>query len=134
VRRPTQRPFSAGDTGIDCGALEEHLQGQNPERSIQTLLKEALCGCPALIDEALKGLRRQSGPEVSAHRPLLLKIRAKGGLVKPEKAHICRIVPGMLGTSNALQVLIVQPVHIRMRIARVTGSAIDLTTVHGPEV
>jgi hypothetical protein len=40
----------------------------------------------------------------------------------------------MLGASHALEVLVVEPIDVRMRIPRVTRSAIDLPTVHDPEV
>jgi hypothetical protein len=40
----------------------------------------------------------------------------------------------MLRAPDTLQVLIVEPVDIRMRIPRVPRSAIDLAPVHGPEV
>jgi hypothetical protein len=37
-------------------------------------------------------------------------------------------------TSDALEVLVIEPVDVRMRVPWVTGSAIDISTVHRPEV
>jgi hypothetical protein len=102
---------------------------------METLLQEALRGCPALIDEPLKGLARQTAPEFTTECPsLFLKERAKRGLLKPEQTDIAVVREVVLGASDPLKVLVVEPVHIRMGIAWIPGAAIDIPTVHGPEV
>jgi hypothetical protein len=54
--------------------------------------------------------------------------------VKPEESHIGWVVQGMLRAANALKVFVIEPVDVRMGIAWVTGSAIDIPSVHRPEV
>ena len=53
-RGPKRAP-PTGRAGIHSRALENHLGSQNPKRSMETLLEEALDGCPPLIQEPLKG-------------------------------------------------------------------------------
>ena len=73
-------------------------------------------------------------PELSADRPVLLKERGEGRLVEPQKAHVAWVGQRVLGASDALQILVIEPIDIRMRIPRIPRSTIDLATIHGPEV
>jgi hypothetical protein len=102
---------------------------------VEALLQEAL-GCrPALIDEPLKGLARQTAPELTAQRPsLFLKERAKRGLLKPEQTDIAMVGEVVLGASDPLKVLVIEPVHVGMGIARIPRPAIDIPSVHRPEI
>jgi hypothetical protein len=131
----TKRAPSTGRAGIDSRALENHLGSQNPKWPVETLLEEALDGCPPLIQEPLKGGLGQATPEITARRPaVFLKQSPKLVLPKPQEPNISWVVEGMLRASDALEILIVEPIHIRMGIPRVPSSAIDLPTVHDPEV
>ena len=102
---------------------------------METLLQEALCGCPALIDEPLKGLARQTAPELTAECPsLFLKERAKRGLLKPKQADIAVVGEAVFRAPDSLEILVVEPIDIGMGIAWIPRAAIDIPTVHGPEV
>jgi hypothetical protein len=59
---------------------------------MKTLLQEALRQCPALIDEALKGTRRQPRPNLTVNFPVFLKERPKGRLMKPEETNLRGVV------------------------------------------
>jgi hypothetical protein len=130
VRRLTQRPFSTCGTRIDLGTLDEHLYREKSGWAVQTLLQEAL-GCrPAFIDEPLKRPRWQPRPELSTYRPVLLKERAEGRLVKPEQPDVCRVVKGVLRATDPLKILVVEPIHICVGIPRVARPTIDIAPVH----
>jgi hypothetical protein len=98
------------------------------------VLEEALGRCPSLIDEPLKGLRRQMGPELSTDRPLLLEERSERRLVKPEEPHVSRVGQRMLGAPNPLEVFVIEPIDIRMRVPRIATASIDLAPIHRPKV
>jgi hypothetical protein len=102
---------------------------------VETLLQEALGGCPALVDEPLKGLARQTAPELAAQRPsLFLKQGSERGLLKPKQANIAMVGEAVFRAPDPLEILVVEPVDIGMGIAWIPGAAIDIPTVHGPEV
>ena len=102
---------------------------------METLLQEALGGRPAFIDEPLKGLARETVPELAAQRPsLFLKQGSERGLVKPQQTDIAVVREVVLGASDPLEILVIEPVDIGMGIAWIPGAAIDIPTVHGPEV
>jgi hypothetical protein len=102
---------------------------------MQALLKEALDGRPSLVQESLKGSLGQAAPEISTRRPaVFLQQSSELILLKPEEPNVSRIVARMLRASNALEILIIEPIHIRMGIPRVASSAIDLPTIHDPEI
>jgi hypothetical protein len=102
---------------------------------VEALLQEAVHGCPALIDEPFKGLARQTAPELTAQRPsLFLKQGSERGLVKPEQTDIAVVREVVLGASDPLKVFVIEPVHVRMGIAGIPRPAIDIPSVHGPEV
>jgi len=133
--RLPERTFSTGRTRVDGRALDDHLRSQNPKRAIEALLEEAVDRRPSLIQESLKGSLRKPAPEITARRPaVFLEERPKLRLPKPKEPNVSCIVEGMLGASHALEVLVVEPIDVCMRIPRVTRSAIDLPTIHDPEV
>ena len=134
VRRPAQGLFPTVRANIHLRTSEDHIQRQQTRRSVEALLEEALGRCPSLVDEPLKGLGGDPRPEVSSDRPLLLKERAKRRLLNPEKSHVPWIVQRMLGASNPLKVLVIEPVHIRMGIPRIARSPIHVTPVHRPDI
>jgi hypothetical protein len=134
ARRP-ERPFSTGDAGVDRRALDDHLRGENAKRSVEALLEEALDSRPSFIQEPLKGSLGQAAPEVPVRCPaVFLEQSSKLVFLKPQKPNVSRIVAGMLGASHTLEVLVVEPIDVRMRIPRVPSTAIHLPTVHDPEV
>lgn len=98
------------------------------------MLQDTLRARPAFIDTPLKGCRWHVGPEFAPDRPVLLEERTKWRLVEPEEAHLCGIVKRMLRAAHTLKIFVVEPIHIRMGVAWVSGSAIDVTTIHRPEV
>jgi hypothetical protein len=130
VRRPTQRPFSTCGARIDLGTLEEHLYREKSSWAVETLLQEALGRRPAFVDEPLKRPCRQPSPELSAYCPVLLKERAEGRLVKPEQPDVCRVVKGVLRAPDTLKILIVEPIHICVRIPRVARPTIHIASIH----
>ena len=133
-RRP-KGPFSAFDTGVHRRALNDHLGGQNSKGAVEALLEEALDRRPPLIQEPLKGSLGQSAPEISICCPaVFLQKSSELVFLKPQEPNVSRIVAGMFGASHALKILIVEPIHIRVGIPRVPSSAIDLPTVHDPEI
>ncbi len=102
---------------------------------MEALLQEALRGCPALVDEPFKGLARQTAPELTAQRPsLFLKQCPKRGLLKPEQADIAMVREAVFRAPDPLEILVIEPVDIGMGIAWIPGTAIDIPTVHGPEI
>jgi hypothetical protein len=102
---------------------------------METLLQEGLGGRPAFIDEPLKGLARETVPQLTSHRPsLFLKQCPEGGLLKPKQSDIAMVRKTVLGAPDPLEVLVVEPVDVRMGIARIPGAAIDIPTVHRPEI
>jgi hypothetical protein len=102
---------------------------------MEALLQEALGRRPALIDEPLKRLARQTTPELAAQPPsLFLKQGSERGLVKPEQTDIAVVREVVLGASDPLKVLVIEPVHMRMGIARIPRPAIDVPAVHRPEI
>lgn len=134
-RRRSQGAFSTGGAGIDRRQSLKHLRRHNPKGAVETLLQEALRGCPAFIDEALKRLARQTAPELAAQRPsLFLKQRPERGLLKPEQSNIAVVREVVLRAPDPLEVLVVKPIHVRMGIPRIPRPAIDIPSIHGPEV
>jgi hypothetical protein len=102
---------------------------------METLLEEALDGCPSLIQEPLKRSLGQAAPEITARRPaVFLKQSPKLVVPKPQEPNISWVVEGMLRASDALEILIVEPIDVCMRIPRVPSSAIDFPSVHDPKV
>jgi hypothetical protein len=67
--RLLERTFSAGRARVDGRTLDDHLGSQNPERSIEALLEEAVDRRPSLIQESLKGSLGKPAPEITACRP-----------------------------------------------------------------
>jgi hypothetical protein len=129
-----KRLFPTVGAEIHLGPALEHLHRDNSGWAVEAVLEEAL-GCrPPLIDEPLKGLRRQLGPKLSANCPLLLEERAKGRLMEPEQSHISGVGQRMLRAPDTLEVLIVEPIDIRMGVPRIAAPSVDLTPVHRPEV
>jgi hypothetical protein len=134
ARRP-QRPFSAGETGIDRRQTLKHLGRHDPKGAMETLLQEGLGGRPAFVDEPLKGLARKTVPQFATDRPaLLLEQCPKRGLLKPEQPDIAMIRETVFGAPHSLKVLVIEPVHVRMGIARIPRATIDIPTVHRPEI
>ncbi len=133
--RLPERTFSTGRTRVDGRALDDHLGSENSERAIEALLEEAVDRRPPLIQEPLKGSLGKPAPEITARRPaVFLEERPKLRLPKPKEANVSCIVEGVLGASHALEILIIQPIDIRMGIPRVPSSAIDLPAIHDPEI
>jgi hypothetical protein len=132
--RPTQGSFSTLGADIHLGPGLEHGHRDDSGRSIEAVLEETLCRGPSFIDKPLKRGCRQARPEFSADRPLLLEECPKGRVVKPEEAHVPRIGQRMLRAPDSLKVFVVEPIDIRMRIPRVPRSAINIPSVHRPEV
>ena len=133
--RLPERTFSTGRARVDGRALDDHLGSENSERSIEALLEEAVDRRPPLIQEPLKGSLGKPAPEITTRRPpVFLEERPELRLPKPKEANISRIVEGVLGASDALEILIIQPIHVRMRIPRITRPTIDLPAIHDPEI
>ena len=133
--RLPERPFSAGRACVDGRALENHLGSENPEWSIQALLEEAVNRRPSLIQESLKGGLGKPAPEITARRPaVFLEERPELRLPKPKEPNVSRIAEGMLRASHALEILIIEPIDVRMRIPRIPRSTIDLSAIHDPEI
>jgi hypothetical protein len=95
--RRTQGPFSAGGTRIDRRTLDDHLGGENPKRTVEALLEEALDRRPSLIQEPLKGSLGQPAPEIATRRPaVFLQQRSELVLLKPQESNVSRIVASVL--------------------------------------
>jgi hypothetical protein len=134
ARRP-KRPFSAGGAGIHRRQTVKHRRRHDPKRTMEALLQEGLRCCPAFVDEPLKGLARKTAPQLAPERPsLLLKERPKRGLLKPEQPDIGMIREAVLRAAHSLKVFVIEPVDMGMGIARIPGAAIDVPSVHRPEV
>jgi hypothetical protein len=56
------------------------------------------------------------------------------GLVKPENTEVSMIRKIVFRTSHSLQILIIEPIHICVRIPRITRSPIHVSPVHLPEI
>ena len=54
--------------------------------------------------------------------------------MKPEEPHVRRVVQGVLRTAHALEVFVIEPIHIRMRVPRIASSSVDVPSVHRPKV
>jgi hypothetical protein len=102
---------------------------------VETLFQEGLGRRPAFVDEPLKGLTRKPAPQLAAGRPaLLLKQGPKCGLLKPEQPNIAMICEAVLRAADPLEIFVVEPIDVRMGIARIPGPTIDIPSVHRPEI
>jgi hypothetical protein len=81
-------------------------------------------------------MTRNLTPKALAFDPtIFLKKGAERVLLVPQKGDITRVIELMFGQSNSIKTIgIVEPVDIRMRIVRITGTAIDLSILHRPQV
>jgi hypothetical protein len=102
---------------------------------VEALFEEALDRRPSLIQESLKRSLGQPTPEIAARGPaIFLQQSSELILLKPQESNVSRIVEGMLGAPDALEILIIEPIDIRVSIPRIATSAIDLPTIHDPEI
>ena len=133
--RLPERTFSTGRARVDGRALDDHLGSENSERSIEALLEEAVDRRPPLIQEPLKGSLGKPAPEITTRRPpVFLEERPELRLPKPKKPNVSRVVEGVLGASHTLEILIIEPIDVCMRIPRITRPTIDLPAIHDPEI
>jgi hypothetical protein len=133
--RLLERSFSAGCACVDRRALDDHLGGQNAKGAVETLLEEAVDRRPSLIEESLKGSLGKPAPEITARRPpVFLEECPELRVPKPKEANVSRIVEGVLGASHALEILIIEPIHVCMRIPRIPRPTIYLSAIHDPEI
>ena len=102
------------------GTLDQHLWSHDTKRSIQTLLQELLGRNPFLVDEAIEHLFRETAPNIIFYFPsILLEKRGKLRVVKPEKFKDSVVAGAVLRATYALEVLVIQPIHICVSIPRV---------------
>ena len=114
---------------------DDHIGCHDARRTVQTLGEEGHGSCPSLVDSTLKGLARSLRPEIAIGCPsILLEESAELIVAKPEQAEVCVIPKGVLGASHALHALIVEPVDIGMGVPGIPNTAVDVPTVHRPEV
>jgi hypothetical protein len=133
--RRRQRLASTRLAGIDIGELPEHLRGHNPHGSIEALLQECL-GCrPSLVDKAVEDRARETRPDVLSALPtILLEVRSKVRVAEPQDVEVSLILLGVLRQPHTVQILRVEPVHIRVRIPRVTRPSIHFTPINRPKI
>jgi len=102
---------------------------------VETLLEKDLRSRPPFVEESIKDMPRERGPDVLAHLPsILLEIRAKLRVPEPEDSEVRLVCERMLRESDSLEVLGVEPIHMCMGIARITRPSVDFTSVNGPEI
>lgn len=130
-----ERSTAAGGAGIERLGRHDSVHGDETQRTIQALLEKGIRRCPSLIHGTIKDVGGKCRPEILANDPaIFLKKRPKLGLLKPEKPKVSMIGEGMLGAADTLEIHIVEPVHVCVRISRITRSAIHFTSVHLPEI
>jgi len=102
---------------------------------VETLLKEGCGRCPSLIHEPIKHGPRKARPDVfSSYPAILLKEGAKVCVSEPEDSKVCLIRKTVFGEAHAVEILRVEPIHLSMRIPRITRSPIHLVPVNRPEI
>jgi hypothetical protein len=136
----TSRPLSKGLVSAvralpDDREDFEHGRGHNPQGSPKALGCDRLGRADLLVHPFVDNRAREHRPKIMRHRPaLLLEEGAKVRLLKPETLVPRRVLGIMLGQSNPLEGLTVEPIHIRVRIPRIPRSPIHLTPINRPEI
>jgi hypothetical protein len=136
----TSRPLSEGFVPAVCTLPDdredfEHGRGDDPQGSAQALGCDRLRRADLLVHPFVDNCAREHRPKIVRHCPaLLLEEGPKVRLLKPETFVPRRVLRIMLGQSNPLEGLTVEPIHIRVRIPRIPRSSIHLTPVNRPEI
>jgi hypothetical protein len=102
---------------------------------MEALLQEGVGYRPSLIHKPVKHMARQHGPDVFASLPSVLgQIGAKLCVPHPQRAEVCLVGAAVLTQTHTLQSVGIQPIHIRMGIARIPAAPVDFATINGPQI
>ncbi len=133
--RWTQGLFAAGRARIDIRDPLNHLGRKDAHGALKALLEKRHRGRPTLVYESIKDMPGETRPDVLALFPaVFLEIGSKVGVVKPENTEISLVLEIVLAETGALQVLRIHPIHVCVRIPRVTCPPIYFAPIYRPQV
>jgi hypothetical protein len=114
---------------------KDHIGRDNANIACKTVLEEGHRLRPPLCKELFKYVRRKLRPDVAWAIPVvLLEDCSKVVVLEPEDVEQRMIFFAVLNETNPSQVFVVQPVDRRMCVSRISRAAVDLSTVHIPQV